>query len=141
VRPVWQSETELGRGDCLAACVASILELPIEAVPNFRLMPDQWGALQDWLGGRGLFAVRVVAEPECVYPVPDVDCILVGDSPRNPVLHAVVGRASGREWAMTHDPHPDGTGIAGRPVWLTFFGIKSPEKHGQTDIAIVGHVS
>lgn len=138
MRPVVQTETALGRGNCLAACVASVLELPIEDVPNFRLAVNQWVALQEWLAGRGLFAIRFRLGPDddgfLPMPVPEVDCILVGDSPRNPVLHSVVGRASGYELAVAHDPHPDGTGLAGRPKWVTFFGKLNPA----TDVEILG---
>jgi hypothetical protein len=122
ITPVLQSETELGRGNCLAACVASILELSTDEVPNFRLAPDPWVALQTWLVDRGLVAVRVAAGPEAVYPMPKVHCILTGPSPRNPVGHAVVGIWDGERTIMVHDPHPDGTGLAGPPEWVTFFG-------------------
>jgi hypothetical protein len=37
-------------GNCFAACVASILELPIESVPNYRTEGDDWmPRRQAWL--------------------------------------------------------------------------------------------
>lgn len=40
-------------GDCLQACVASVLDLDAAAVPNFAAMPEPWRALSDWLGSVG----------------------------------------------------------------------------------------
>lgn len=118
--PVVQTETELGRGNCLAACVASLLNLNISDVPNFRLFDDQWGKLQEWLGARGMVAIRFPASTEIVM-MPPTHCILTGNSPRNPVLHAVIGKWIYGDLEIVHDPHPDGTGLDGSPKWITFF--------------------
>lgn len=121
MRPVCQAETALGRGDCLRACVASLLELGADEVPNFRLADDQWGAMQDWLAGRGLTAIRV--RPDGLYPRLNAHCIVTGDSPRNStVLHAVVGKIEDDTIHVVHDPHPENTGLNGPPQWLTFLG-------------------
>jgi hypothetical protein len=112
----------------MAACLASILELPIAVVPNFRLDKDPWSSLQEWLGTIGMFAIRFVAKSEHVYPVPSVDCILTGRSPRRDVGHAVVGRMSDRGWTIIHDPHPDGTGLEGEPTWVILLGILQPSR-------------
>ena len=40
-------------GDCLRACVASVLELPYEAVPQFAVADDWVERLQEWLAPRG----------------------------------------------------------------------------------------
>jgi hypothetical protein len=120
--PVVQTETAPGRGNCLAACFASLLDLPAEEVPNFILERDFWEAIQKWLAARGLFAVRFVAEPAYLYPVPRTHCILTGRSPRRDVGHAVVGLAEDRGWRVVHDPHPDGTGLRGEPEWVIFLG-------------------
>lgn len=46
--PVQQTKTGPLRGNCLAACVASIFEMPICAVPE--LEPGTWSMkLRDWL--------------------------------------------------------------------------------------------
>lgn len=118
--PVDQTETELGRGNCLAACVASILDLDISEVPNFRLSPDAWESMQEWLSLRGLCAVRV-SLGSIVRAKPGLSCIVTGNSPRNPVLHAVVGRWDGESAVIIHDPHPEKTGLIGDALFLTFF--------------------
>lgn len=38
--PIDQTIVDAGRGDCVRACVASILEVPITAVPNFSDAPE-----------------------------------------------------------------------------------------------------
>src|ERR1700723_1436552 len=85
LKPVDQTETDPGRGNCLTACLASIMDLGIDEVPYFRVYDDWWELLQEWLRGHGLFAIRVSACPDEVFPTPDVHCILTGLSPRNSV--------------------------------------------------------
>ena len=111
--PVIQSELEPGRGNCMAACVASILELPITEVPNFRLATEPFQAMQEWLSLRGLCATRFPPDFDIVKSGEQIFCILTGKSPRRNVGHAVVGIAKENEFIMVHDPHPDGTGIDG----------------------------
>lgn len=55
MKPVEQTILHPPDGNCFAACVASILELPIEAVPNFRTEGDGWWReWQQWLAERNL---------------------------------------------------------------------------------------
>jgi hypothetical protein len=56
--PVRQTIGGPPNGDCFAACVASVLELPLSEVPNpvGERWREQWG---DWLEGRGLSYVDV----------------------------------------------------------------------------------
>ena len=51
MKPVDQTLFGEGRGNCLPACIASVLELPLEAVPHFVLEDDWVGALQTFLEG------------------------------------------------------------------------------------------
>lgn len=55
------------RGDCLTACVASIFELPIDAVPFFVDEDDWHGSYTGWLRERGL----VLGAPHVVVDVND----------------------------------------------------------------------
>ena len=99
--PVDQSDFDHAHGDCLTACVASILELPLYAVPRFIDAPDSYAALQTWLGCYGLTAVYTPVDQPEVH-------VLIGRSPRGAHNHAVVGY--GRQ--VIHDPHPHRTGLA-----------------------------
>jgi len=40
MKPVFQSSTDPERGDCQRAAIASLFDLELEQVPNFRLFPD-----------------------------------------------------------------------------------------------------
>lgn len=100
MRPVEQTVLELGRGNCVAACIASILELPIDRMPNFH--GGHWYAhWADWLAPANLTLTEVPLPDHGTTPLRGYS-IIAGDSPRNPVLHAVVALDSERVW----DPHP-----------------------------------
>lgn len=93
-------------GDCLRACVASILELPLEEVPHF-VEEHQNGilAMHDWLFTRGIDCLALKGH----YDV-STHVIFTGLSPRSTHgRHAVVGLAG----EIVHDPHPDRTGLRG----------------------------
>ncbi len=105
MKPVFQ--TRFGKqGNCLAACVASILEVDLEVVDFscFDHPPDKWFDLfNEKLAkiGYGLLefhpdVLKGAAKPKHFF------WIGTGMSKRG-ILHAVVCR----EEAMVHDPHPD----------------------------------
>lgn len=102
-------------GNCLSACVASILGLSIDEVPNFIALDDvheeQWAdRLDAWLASRGLRAVHVPVDASTAAElrgvVPDALYVLCGRSVRD-FEHAVV--ASGE--CVVHDPHFSRTGL------------------------------
>ena len=101
---------ERQRGNCWSAVLASLLELPIEQVPNFVQIdedggPNWWEHTFDWLKERG-HTLRMIAHGE--EPV-DEYFIATGMSPRGNgnVYHAVIYRNG----ALAHDPHPERKGI------------------------------
>ena len=56
MRRVWQTVIDTERGDCERACVATILGLDIEEVPNFsapEVRADHTRWLRTWLQSRG----------------------------------------------------------------------------------------
>jgi hypothetical protein len=130
MKPVSQQITTGGDGDCLSACMASLLELEIGRVPKFRrdhgpveMMP----AVRKWLSetfGLSLICVYLEKVPvKLLGAAPGQLCIAVGLSPsRGGLRHAVVGRLSdgGRAFEILHDPHPSGKGISGQPIALFF---------------------
>lgn len=99
------------RGNCMSACIASLLHLPIERVARFIREPGdthifQWAErLDDFLEPFGLYALHFAADPERA-TFPGVLHIMTGISPRGRP-HAVIGK--GRR--IVHDPHPDKTGL------------------------------
>jgi hypothetical protein len=94
-------------GDCLRAAVASIYDLPLEAVPHFAQFQKNWfTALSLYVDSQG-FRIHKVYRPKLA----EGYVLAFGKSPRGSFRHAVVW--SGGE--VAHDPHPDGTGLDGEP--------------------------
>jgi hypothetical protein len=111
MKPVFQTiPAPDGKGNCLQACIASILELSLEQVPHFALWYDSsdWHEkMNDWLmETAGIYEITVAANSmylEQTYGF----AILNGMSERG-VMHSVVIHNG----LMVHDPYPGGTGIA-----------------------------
>ena len=112
-------------GDCFATCVASLLDLPRDEVPNFMLAgpgEEWWMELQRWLGNRGLQCAVTKVEvrrPETGYWIGS------GRSPRGNYHHAVIMLGDD----IAHDPHPSRDGLDG-PVkfcyWITPISEETP---------------
>jgi len=54
MKPVFQTICDREKGDCLRACVASLLELEIEQVPHFIRYKNWHAALHYFLAGFGI---------------------------------------------------------------------------------------
>lgn len=98
-------QTTFGKpyGNCLTACIASLLHLRLADVPTFNVGWEQ--ALSDWLRPRGWAYLLIDGPPPEM--LGEAYSIVSGPSPRGDYLHATVWR--GRE--LVHDPHPDRTGL------------------------------
>lgn len=125
-------------GDCHRACIASILELPLAAVPNFHEPPpgEPWHAARaairerEFLIARGFVPITTAFTSDTPladilhsqrHYNPDTYWILGGTS-KNGVGHSVVVY-DGR---IVHDPSLDESGIVG-PMdeghyWATYIG-------------------
>lgn len=121
-------------GDCMRACIASVLELPTEAVPHFvEEHGEAWFIhAYNWLEARGYGILKVLGdffrqgeywklELQTVLWAEGIPCIAVGASPRvdrngDAMRHAVVW-LNGK---LAHDPHPSGDGIVGSPEFFLF---------------------
>jgi hypothetical protein len=88
-------------GNCMQACVASVMKMPIEAVPHFAQFLWWPMAMELWLRG---FDLTMKGERTTV--IPDRLCIVGGQSPRG-VSHVVVGYGGQVVW----DPHPSREGL------------------------------
>lgn len=102
-------------GNCLQACLASLLELQLHEVPHF--VGEAWRAdLGEWLRARGLWALLFA--PPIPSTIDDAAAwldetvlgyaIVSGQTPRG-LLHATVWRAG----QLVHDPHPSRAGLLG----------------------------
>jgi hypothetical protein len=125
MKPVPQTVFGWPGGNCFSACVASVLELPIDDVPNFMLSRDSWfEAACQWLNARGFTALYVHHDAvKCGYvdPRPLIKAghyfIVGGLSPRGNHLHCVVEHRG----KVVHDPHPSRDGLIG--AWTDFIVI------------------
>lgn len=98
------------KGNCLQAALASLLELPLTAVPHFAGTPTDWyPSMVAWLAERE-YSLVISA-----YHLHDQALgLMAGPSPRSAdVNHVVV--AMGAD--MVHDPHPSRAGLASAVEW------------------------
>lgn len=106
MKPVDQNKFGVPGGNCFSACVATILEIPLQEVPYFMsddLAGREWIAkLGAWLRPRGLYPMILSANAK----VPGIH-IVHGGSPRGEGTHAVVGVGD----TVVFDPHPSRAGI------------------------------
>ena len=101
MRAVDQTTYGSADGNCFSACVASILEIPLEEVPRF--MRVSWPFLR-WLAGRGLSASLY----KRVDYIPPGYSIATGPSMRFAgKMHACVAL----DGIVIHDPHPSREGL------------------------------
>lgn len=132
-------------GDCHRAAIASVLELPLDDVPNFGEGGPNGEEFarreRDWLKGVGLVPIQVPFDAaldqvfRCVRAInPDVYFLLGGRS-RTGVNHTVVGFND----AIVHDPSLDDAGIVGPCedgyFWVTFFGCICASRRSEQDRA------
>ena len=89
-----------GFGNCLQAAVASIIEFPLNTVPNFILFDEWYDRMEEFLRIKGFELFDEPDEGE-IY-------LAFGLSPRN-VKHAVVMK----DGVVIHDPHPSRGGVTG----------------------------
>lgn len=138
MKPVDQTKFGKPEGNCYAACLASIFEVPIEECPDYSDIA--WGDDNDFATAEGAaewqrrtneFLARFGVY-ECCLSVPGLLqgdwrpqgwTILGGEGPRG-LEHAVVGKGLD----MVHDPHPSREGLV-RVKDVTFFVIIDPVEH------------
>lgn len=123
-------------GDCLRACIASIIECEPTAIPHPGARgEDHWQdeikKMDSWLAERGYWTFGIMLRNEDLALYQDFASgyyILGGRSPRAP--HFVV--AKGRE--IVHDPHPDGGGLVADPdgTWNMMFVCYGGHPQGGT---------
>jgi len=122
MRKVLQTIFEPPKGNCFAACVASLLDLDLDDVPNFAALdewrktetgwelaektnkPKWWLGLGDFLKARSMAAIEFL--PQSKWGMTDVDQLGIAtvESSRGNYLHCVVADlATGR---VVWDPYP-----------------------------------
>jgi hypothetical protein len=120
--PVYQtiiSDEAAGiHGNCFPACLASIMELPLEQIPDLQTPKSEWfNVLWTFLLKNGYeFLGTGTKEDALSYPTGiDGYYIVNGSSPRGFKRgHAVVFKNG----VMVHDPHVSGLGVI--DIWNYF---------------------
>lgn len=112
--PVKQSKLYLPdgihNGNCYAACLASLLDLPLWMVPPFDDMFGRGGGIwrersEDWLARMfGLRLVRINGHHPDALP----EFYIANGPGKRGVHHSVIYSAGG---GLVHDPHPSGDGV------------------------------
>jgi hypothetical protein len=122
LKPVDQRIIDPKIGDCMTACIASLLELPYEDVPHFTGIEAKGGrwfhAMLGFLRRKGyqFMGTYSTNEPplilgqELAERCPGVGGLYMagGPSPRLNCSHAVLIDAWGK---VVHDPHPSRLGV------------------------------
>lgn len=102
-------------GDCVRACIATLLDLPIAEVPDWLLMrqdgddaPDKYPTwfleMQDFLRKRGYAFVEIQLERKTWMPLPfEAWAIFIGTHPTG-ARHAIVGKCLDSLFVPMHDP-------------------------------------
>jgi hypothetical protein len=132
-------QTKFGpvEGNCFAACIASLLEVPIEEVPIDPSADSWWSTTQCYLRSKNMFFLEVRLDVAMAYPLyamNNVYCIFTGRSPRkfaghDVVNHCVVGMIDSLPdqqviFTQIHDPHPDNTFLVDGSIWGLGFILK-----------------
>jgi hypothetical protein len=127
MKPVDQTKFGKPDGNCFAACIASVLEFPLESLPDLSTYADDdgawWLAIQAWIEENTDYSYVEVA-------IQDFEesnkffgnsyWIATGKSPRGKDLNHAVVYCQGE---LVHDPHPDKTGLKGNPTVAGFFTL------------------
>lgn len=115
-----QSRTGKG-GNCVATCYASLLGVPVEAIPELYGTPNQTEAEAAFLRSHGLGLVRIqlARGQEPPFMSPGTYHLIGGMGPRG-YPHRVIGR----DGQVLHDPHPEGTGLVSQEAWIFLVPIQ-----------------
>lgn len=130
MKKVLQDKFGAGTGNCFAACLASILEIPLSDI-DFIATDEEWlEKTNNYLWKYGYMwmeiDLEILMEKNVVpfYKFKNLLCVLTGKSPRFDCNHCFVAKVTWDESGFTykelHDPHPDQTYIDGKPKLMGF---------------------
>jgi hypothetical protein len=121
MKPVLQVNLGPPDGDCHRACIASILEQPLEDIPNFIEDDRWWDRLNAWLINRhNCYLLHF--ESDRFFDETHIGYVIAnGPSPRGPFLHSTVYFRN----SLAHDPYP---GFAESPKSFDVFVLFDPAR-------------
>ncbi len=123
MKPVNQTTFTPPDGDCLSACIASILELPLDKVPNYIAYDNWFEKFDDFVAEHGyrLFWYKISEKYNEIlgFTAKDVYGILCGKSSSGDWDHCVVIK-NGK---VVHDPNPNSKGLLDHKDIMVFVKI------------------
>lgn len=130
MKPVFQ--TRFGKeGNCWPACLASMLELPLEETDHCTCSNPRWREDTDaLLAKRGLFYVQISKNPDGSFPttvLPNAAFVILGCSTERNLPHVVIARYVHTAY------HPDGQ-AASFQLWIVHDPIKPEGPSGEYTI-------
>ena len=127
---VFQTIFDFKNGNCFQACVASVLELPLEDVPNFCAEDqDEWlRNYNEWLRPRGLGVIHVItdacSDSNIIISEFTAGYHIAGVEPTKGEKHAVVIHNG----IIVHDPHPRQNAFKLPIIDIQLFTVQEPWK-------------
>jgi hypothetical protein len=105
MKKIYQTIRNFENGNCMQACVASLLELPISSIPNFMENGEEkyLENRDKWCESVGLFIIALELKDDAVDYFKNAYGIALIDSPRsdNGKKHAVIVKGT----RVVHDPY------------------------------------
>jgi hypothetical protein len=136
VTPVYQTIGGYPYGNCLQACIATVLDLPLAEVPHFAdgdpTADVWWSAIREWALPRDINPCWIDPEkPDEAHLVQllmdmKLPYLAVGPSPGGNYGHCVVMQ----EGRYVHDPSGRDCYLAGPPWLLVVFERRKDEPRG-----------
>ena len=123
MKPVDQDRVGWPNGNCTAACIASLIEKPVEAVPNFNHWVPVFGhweiAAAAWLRNCGWlmspsWGYEWVTKGDGDDVVRPGEIVLAGGVNPAGINHMVLWR----DGELAHDPNPSRAGLKGEPTFV-----------------------
>ena len=111
-----QRQTTFGfpKGNCFAACIASLLDLDVQNVPNFCLDENpNWFTEADRFVANHGFRLLQITGATGITALDGTLFIASGKSPRGDFNHSVITRVEGEQFVVEMDPHPSDDGLDG----------------------------
>jgi hypothetical protein len=127
---VRQTDFTPTKGNALQACIATILHVDLDSVPNFIALPgpDIYQHVREFLARHGLGFIKIMLDEQGQMPFypGDVKCLVAGQSPRGSHRHVVVAEFKQGKLIHVFDPHPSDEFLSGVPLWVGLFVSMDP---------------
>lgn len=127
MKPVYQTKFGYPNGNCHAAALASILEIDIDAIPEFGIDENWYNLFSLYMTSHhALQPIDLDASSIPEWFKPQGFYLINGKSPRIDALHTIVGFCG----EAVHDPYPDGNCELTSVESITVFIVLDPKTTG-----------